>query len=388
MSKKKIEGKDEKRLSSSDEDDDPNLTGSESKHIKKAKVLKNEKKIYNENNENNNSGIVEVYNDNLKEEMKNLISLLNEYNYIGMDTEYPGIVYSVSSITEDFYYKTLKLNVDSLKLIQLGITLTNSKGEYPEPYHTWQFNFEFDYLKDKSSQSSLKLLISSGINFNKLKTNGINHKRFFEIFKNSGLVLNPRIFWISFHGSYDFAYLLNYLLGNALPQNENEFTKILGAFFPNHYDIRILVKEKNHLQGSLNKLAGYLDIIREGKIHQAGSDSLVTINVFWKLIKGSFISQEELIENKNILFGILEGKDNEETINYTKINLGYNFNNNINNNIVRKYNENNLTYLPYGRNGYNLNMNYYYPNFMMNGLNNGIYNIKMLKNNNNILQFC
>ena len=385
MSKKKIEGKKEKPLSSSDEDDDPNLKVQLSKHAKTTQVLKNEDNIYNDNN---NSGIIEVYKDNLNREMKNLISLLNEYNYIGMDTEYPGIVYSVSSITEDFYYRTLKLNVDSLKLIQLGITLSNSKGEYPQPYHTWQFNFEFDYLKDTYSQSSLKLLMQSGLNFNKLKTDGINHKKFFQIFKNSGLVLNPRIFWISFHGSYDFAYLLNNLLGNTLPPNENDFTKILCAFFPNHYDIRILVKDKNNLQGSLNKLAAYLDIMREGKMHQAGSDSSVTINVFWKLIKSGFISQEELIENKNILFGILEGKDNEETINYTKINFGYNINNNNINNIVRKY-DNNLTYLQFGRNIYNnMNMNYFYPNFMMNGLNNGIFNIQMIKNNNNILQYC
>ena len=382
MSKKTIEGKEEKPLSSSDEDDDPNLKIQLTKHAKTTQALKKEDNIYNDNN---NSGIIEVYKDNLNREMKNLISFLSEYNYIGMDTEYPGIVYSVSSITEDFYYKTLKLNVDSLKLIQLGITLSNSKGEYPQPYHTWQFNFEFDYLKDIYSQSSLKLLIQSGLNFNKLKTDGINHKKFFEIFKNSGLVLNPRIFWISFHGSYDFAYLLNNLMGNTLPPNENDFTKILSAFFPNHYDIRILVKDKNNLQGSLNKLAAYLDIMREGKMHQAGSDSSVTINIFWKLIKSGFISQEELIENKNILFGILEGKDNEETISYTKINCGYNINNNNINNIVRKY-ENNLSYLQFGRNTYNnMNMNYFYPNFMMNGLNNGIFNIQMIKNNNNIM---
>ena len=385
MSKIKVEGNEEKPLSSSDEDDDSSREETKSKCTKTTQVLKNETNI---NNENNNTGIIEVYKENLNQEMKNLISLLNEYNYIGMDTEYPGIVYSVSTITEDFYYKTLKLNVDSLKLIQLGITLSNSKGEHPQPFHTWQFNFEFDYLKDKFSQSSLKLLMSSGINFNKMKTNGINHKKFFEIFKNSGLVLNPRIFWISFHGSYDFAYLLNNLLGNnCLPSNEYDFTKILGAFFPNHYDIRILVKEKGHLQGSLNKLAGYLDIIREGKIHQAGSDSLVTINVFWKLIKRGLISHEELTENKNILFGILEGKDNEETINYTKINLGYNYNNN--NNIIRKYNDNNnLTYFPFGRNIYNMNRNYFYPNYMMNGLNNNVYNIQMIKNSNNLLQYC
>ena len=147
--------------------------------LSKEKSIKYSSNSHNENkNVNNQSGIIEVYEDNFIEEIKNLSSLLEEYNYIGMDTEFPGIVYSLSTLTDDFYYKSLKLNVDSLKLIQLGITLTNEKGEFPKnyPYHTWQFNFEFDYTKDKSAQSSISLLISSGINFKKMKKSGINHK--------------------------------------------------------------------------------------------------------------------------------------------------------------------------------------------------------------------
>ena len=193
-----------------------------------------------------------------------------------------------------------------------------------------------------------------------------------------------------------FLNLLSNLLENSLPQNEDDFTKILGCFFPNHYDIKILTKEREDLQGSLNKLARYLDIMREGKNHQAGSDSLVTLRVFWKLIKYGYISQKKLKENKNILFGILEGKDNEETINYTKINYGLNLNNNNINNIVQKYNDNNLLYFPYERNAFNMNMNmnmnlnlnYYYSNYMMSGLNNRIYNLQMFNNKNNILQYC
>ena len=120
------------------------------------------------NNNNDQPGIIEVYEDNFIEEIKILSSLLDEYNYIGMDTEFPGTVYIVKNMTKDFYYKTLKLNVDKLKIIQLGITLTNSKGEYPKyKYHTWQFNFEFDKNKDEIEQSSLNLLEQCGIDFNK-----------------------------------------------------------------------------------------------------------------------------------------------------------------------------------------------------------------------------
>lgn len=383
----------EEKSSSSDEDSPTDF--SSQKTSPKSKIILNNVSSDLSNESNYSSIIVEVYKDNFIQEMKNLSILIKKYkyNYIGMDTEFPGTVYSLSTLTDDFYYKSLKLNVDSLKLIQLGITLSNEKGEYPTPHRTWQFNFEFDYTKDKWSQSSMHLLMSSGIDFNKMKKDGINHKKFIEQMKISGLVLNPDIHWISFHGSYDFAYLLSNLIDNSLPENEKDFTQLLGLFFPNHYDIKILVKDKNNLKGSLNKLANYLNVQREGKNHQAGSDSLVTIYSFWKLIKSGFVTKEELNEGKNILYGILRGKDNKETINYMKLNLGKNSNfiakkNNINMNMNRNNcNFNNINYLPFRNNIYNMNMNYFCPQ-MMNLYNNGFNGMQMMNNRNNLMQFC
>ena len=75
--------------------------------------------------------IVEVYSDNFIKEIKRIGEYLKFYPFIGMDTEFPGIVYPCPSYTQDFYYKFTKANVDKLKLIQIGITLTNDKGEYP-----------------------------------------------------------------------------------------------------------------------------------------------------------------------------------------------------------------------------------------------------------------
>ena len=172
--------------------------------------------------------IKEVYKDNFFEEMRIISDLIDEYNYIGMDTEFPGTVYNLQNITSDFYYKTLKINVDSLKLIQLGITISNENGEYPKniPYHTWQFNFEFDLEKDIYNEESINLLKNSGFNFKNLKKNGIKHKIFAEYLMTSGLVLNPDIYWISYHGAYDFGYLLNLLLSlsvSGLVKNISEF---------------------------------------------------------------------------------------------------------------------------------------------------------------------
>jgi CCR4-NOT transcription complex subunit 7/8 len=305
--------------------------------------------IINSNN-NDQPGIVEVYEDNFIQEIIVISELLEEYNYVGMDTEFPGTVYNISNMSKDFYFRTLKMNVDSLKLIQLGITLTNEKGEFPKnyPYHTWQFNFQFDKNNDKILAASLNLLERGGIDFDKLKNKGIKHKLFAEYFMISGLVLNPDITWISFHGCYDFGYLLKLLLNSKLPKSEKEFMDLLNTYFINYYDIRTLVKGKDNLQGSLNRLAQYLEVWREGKIHQAGSDSMVTIDVYFKLLKTGLIDENKLVNNKNILFGVDSEEDNKETINYTRIgNMSYPNNN-----------TNNVLYVPMGNNY--VNMPYYY----------------------------
>ena len=41
--------------------------------------------------------IIDVYADNFIKEIKHLSSLLDEYNYIGMDTEFPGTVYCLNN---------------------------------------------------------------------------------------------------------------------------------------------------------------------------------------------------------------------------------------------------------------------------------------------------
>ena len=273
--------------------------------------------------------IKEVYNDNFLEELKVISELLDEYNYIGMDTEFPGTVYNVKNYTNDFYYKTLKLNVERLKLIQLGITITNENGEYPKniPYHTWQFNFQFDIKKDIYNEQSISLLKKSGIDFKKLKTNGIKKTTFAENIITSGLVLNPDVHWISYHGSYDFGYLLSLLSNENLPENEEEYIKILGVYFPNFYDVKMLVKDLYFLDGGLNKLINKLGVQRKGIMHQAGSDSIATIESFLSLINCHIINDAKIIKFKNSLYGIGIGRDNENTINYIN-NINENSNNN------------------------------------------------------------
>ena len=333
----------------------------------------------------NSSPIKEVYASNFNEELKNIKSIIEEgeYTYIGMDTEFPGIIYNLNNLNNDFYYKTMKLNVESTKLIQLGITLSNKNGEFPKnvPYHTWQFNLQFDIDNDKYSEESINLLKNSGIDFENLKKNGINYKKFSSGLINSGLVLNPKIKWISYHGSYDFAYLLKIVRNEKFPDNENDFIDNLKLYFPIYYDIKMLLKDNDkYFYGGLNRLIYSLNIERKGIKHQAGSDSIATIEAFHLLIKNESISKKKLKKYKNVLYGIGIGKDNKNTIKYINIpNNNINMNNVNNNNInnINKSNINNnnilfnrnMMYLQLQTNNYiNNYVKCFYPCFLVNDI--------------------
>ena len=315
-------------------------------------------------------------------------NLLDEYNYIGMDTEFPGTVYNLRNITNDFYYKTLKINIDLLKLIQLGITLTNENGEYPKniPYHTWQFNFEFDLEKDIYNEESINLLKNSGINFKKLKTDGIKHSVFAEYLMTSGLVLNPDIYWVSYHGAYDFGYLLKILINENLPDSEDEFIKMSSLYFNNYYDVKILVKDLDYFfNGGLNKLIFKLGVKRKGIMHQAGSDSIATIEAFLSLIKYSIINDGKIKKYKNSLYGLGIGQDNSNTINYTSSNNNINIKSKNSNNDIQE--SNNKIYFPNLKQqinnctNNNIKINWYCPFVFVNTY--GIINKNILLSNMN-----
>lgn len=266
----------------------------------------------------NKTKIIEVYEDNFIAEIKNISKYLINYPFVGMDTEFPGVLYPCKSFTTDFYYKFTKENVDKLKLIQIGISLFNKKGEKPPFPSTWQFNLKFDLKKDEIAQDALNLLKSSGLDFDKLKNKGIKHELFAEYFISSGLILNEHVIWISFNGFSDFAYLINLASNQKMPESENEFSENLELYFPNVYDIKKMLANIDLFKGGLNKVAKELKVERFGEMHQAGSDSMVTGEVFFSLLKMNYISLEDLNTEKNILFGIGAGLDNAETITYTQ----------------------------------------------------------------------
>lgn len=233
------------------------------------------------------STIKNVWKYNCEKEFLKINELINQgFTFVAMDTEFPGFIfdYNGAEINSEIIYSVVKANVDMMNAIQVGITLADGQGRKPEGTDTWQFNLSFSTSTQKLSPDSINLLKEAGIKFDEMSEHGINHKVFGDYLMTSGLVVNADITWITFHGCYDFAYLMKMLMDEPLPPTSNEFSKYLEHLFPVIFDVKVLITEFQEWKNdSLSRLAMKLDLKRAGITHQAGSDALLTTNVFFKI---------------------------------------------------------------------------------------------------------
>ncbi|EDV25162.1 uncharacterized protein TRIADDRAFT_26102 [Trichoplax adhaerens] len=231
-------------------------------------------------------GIQDIWESNLEEEFDKIRDIVEDFPFIGMDTEFPGVVArpigDFKSPT-DYLYNLLKCNVDILRIIQIGLTFMNERGEKPHGISTWQFNFKFSLSEHMSAQDSIELLQRSGIQFKRHEEDGIDPNHFAELFITSGIVLTDNVTWLSFHSGYDFAYMMRLLTCTDLPNGESEFFDLLHVYFPSIYDIKYLMKSCKTLKGGLQEVADALQVDRVGPQHQAGSDSMLTGDTFFKM---------------------------------------------------------------------------------------------------------
>lgn len=254
--------------------------------------------------------IREVWNDNLEDEFALIRGIVDDYTYIAMDTEFPGVVPTLNSNpTPQRYtdYGTLKANVDILKLIQLGLTFSDEKGNLPtcgvDKYCVWQFNFrEFNVDEDTHNHASIELLQKAGLDFEMNNEKGVDANRFGELFMSSGALLNDNVQWVTFHSAYDFGYLVKLLTGQNLPDTLEEFLDLIKLYFPTMYDTKHLMKFCLDIHGGLNKVSKQLGVKRVGAAHQAGSDSLLTCFTFMKLKENFFNGSLERFSG--VLYGL------------------------------------------------------------------------------------
>lgn len=234
------------------------------------------------------SPITDVWSHNLHEEILHISSLAERYNIVAMDTEFPGIIYRLEGECADPLYQSIRVNVNATKLIQIGISLADEEGCPPPGTSTWQFNLHFDTSRDSYSQDSIDLLTRAGLNFHYHARYGIDPLVFAEMITVSGLVLNERVKWVTFHGGFDFGYFLRTLTARNLPDSESAFLQELRLYFPTFYDLKHFIRQDERLKGSLGRLAEQLNVVRIGIAHQAGSDAIVTLACYFELQRGYF----------------------------------------------------------------------------------------------------
>lgn len=159
------------------------------------------------------------------------------------------------------------------------------------------------------------MLQDAGISFDRHATDGIQELRFAELLVSSGLILNEDISWITFHGAFDFAYLLKSVTNAKLPDNLDKFNLQLKQYFPCVNDLKIIVQEVPDLKnGSLTKLGHELEVKRSGHQHQAGSDALLTSECFFE-IKDKYFKTGLPRKVINKIYGL-----NQEYAQYTPTN--------------------------------------------------------------------
>lgn len=210
----------------------------------------------------------EVWTNNLEEEMTRMRDIAETFQYVAMDTQFPGIVARPNgpfSVYSEYNYQTLKCNVDLTRVIQIGLTFSDAKGNRPKGISTWRFNFEFNATKDLFAQDSIDgLRHTRGLDLVKHNTQGIDPFQFGELIMSSGLVLNEEVRWVTFCGAigfterppeeggpgrpaeppwvtfsgmYDFGHLLQLLTSQSLADEVNGFMESLDLFFPCRCDV-------------------------------------------------------------------------------------------------------------------------------------------------------
>lgn len=294
--------------------------------------------------------IREVWRHNLDFEFHMLRQLIQKYPYVSMDAEFPGIVArpigSFAGSKAEYHYQTLRCNVDILKPIQVGVTLWNAEGDLPPvqdptistqpsskmPYNTnlmnqnipctWVFNFQFNLEEDMYAESSIELLKTSGVDFQRHMEMGISQEAFGALLTTSGLAFNPDVHWLSFHSGYDFGYLIKLLSNDALPVDQLQFFDLVATFFPKLWDIKFLLRhaqrlrvqgrlsaDANRMMDTLGGKSGLQDLAEElgcqriGQPHTAGSDAWLTGAVFWAM-KNKIFSGELEDELSDQIYGL------------------------------------------------------------------------------------
>lgn len=240
-----------------------------------------------------------VYASNLLTEFKLIDDYIDRYPNVAIDTEFPGVCFKSPkpfwSLSPRETYESMKANIDKMQIIQLGLVLFDTNGNLAGTFSNvqfiWEFNFkDFDIRHDLCDLKSIDLLLRKGIDFDMNSQKGIDSSVFAKNFMESRLYTCPLRNWVTFHGAYDFGYLVKVLNHGKLPNSIEEFLGCLRLFCGSViFDMKQMMYATYGFTGGLEKLAKSLSVERlTGESHQAGSDCLLTALTFTEMMKKLF----------------------------------------------------------------------------------------------------
>ncbi|XP_078180397.1 putative CCR4-associated factor 1 homolog 9 [Carex rostrata] len=191
-------------------------------------------------------------------------------------------------------YITIKERIDEGNIRQLGLTLISALDL---SVIVWEFNFAPLHFPDDMDEMDPTMMEDKDL---------INTYFFSQLLRSSGLLENPMMTWIMFHGAYDVPYLIK--LANfwkPLPDTLVEFqSQVRNYLGENLFDVKFMTKFTNNLHGGLEDVAKALHVNRVvGVAHQAGSDSLLTWHIF-QMLKRVYFPYDSGIRYEGVLYGI------------------------------------------------------------------------------------
>jgi CCR4-NOT transcription complex subunit 7/8 len=238
----------------------------------------------------------EVWSWNLQQEFGALVAAVaaEAEVVLGIDTEFPGLLWKPpedrgldAQMHLEAKYRVLVKNIDSVWPIQVGIAVARGGGTFNS---VWNFHLAFDISADLHTKAAVSLLRTAGVDFERHATEGIDPRLMGSLLSRSPLFgwHENAPLWVTFSGEYDLGFLIKLLVaGSPLPQDPAMFEEVLSYYFPRRHELRVAIP-----RGSLDIVANRFSVVRCGTPHTAGSDALLTLEVY----------QSELYQNLLLQF--------------------------------------------------------------------------------------
>ncbi|XP_020153558.2 uncharacterized protein [Aegilops tauschii subsp. strangulata] len=246
---------------------------------------------------------VQVFNT-----IKRKVQKRSGHLYIGLDLEY-----CASSATDldhrpfcpNDWYEYLKKYVNEGALVQIGPALA-FEGPVPSPVEAYQVNVHIDVQSGGYHPSAVDFLESQGHKLAEYRDRGVMPEWLFADVLSHLPFGDDSVTWITFHGDRDVGFLLRLLIAGGrgtLPSDK--FLHVFRDKFPLFYDVKVLAQlVQPRFAGKLTKLTKLLGVQRQGEEHFAGSDALLTLGYFNKIVEIS--AKTNIVSRMGLLSGLEE----------------------------------------------------------------------------------